>query len=322
MNQTYQNIECIIVDDCGKDDSIAKCERMIQAYNGPIDFIILHHEENRGVSAARNTGIRKATGDYLYFLDSDDEITESCIEILLEVAMEDDTIEMVYGNTMLQPKRDRSPVDLSWQKVPSSLTSNEEIRYYFFYKGKLTILAHNKLIKHSFVLQHNLFFKEGISHEDQLWSFFLYKCLTNMRLVFEYTYYYHVHQNSFCTGTSPEIYSKYKGIVLQNILTHLTPSKEKDEMRRYIINHFLIYRFLMYIHKVPECQLAFSMYWRQAWKYRCWGIMLDLALIYVSSHFKKGEVVYKKLRRFKNRLYLLVTKPYANRKRRLKAEMD
>ena len=44
---------------------------------------ILNHEKNKGLSAARNTGIMNATGDYLYFLDSDDSITHDCIEVLV-----------------------------------------------------------------------------------------------------------------------------------------------------------------------------------------------------------------------------------------------
>ena len=74
MDQDYDAIECIIVDDATQDDSIEQCERLIERYNGPILFKILHHQYNRGLSAARNTGTDAASGDYLYYLDSDDEI--------------------------------------------------------------------------------------------------------------------------------------------------------------------------------------------------------------------------------------------------------
>ena len=80
MNQTYQNIECIIVDDCSTDDSVAKCDRLISTYKGPIKFQILHHERNRGLSAARNTGTDAATGEYIFYLDSDDEITDETFD--------------------------------------------------------------------------------------------------------------------------------------------------------------------------------------------------------------------------------------------------
>ena len=104
MRQTYAgSMECLLVDDCGEDDSMAIVERMIAEYNanlnanlnegGGIQFRILHHERNRGLSAARNTGTFAAVGEYLYYLDSDDEITDDCIEKLMQRVMENPDIE-------------------------------------------------------------------------------------------------------------------------------------------------------------------------------------------------------------------------------------
>ena len=88
MGQTYAgDMECLLVDDCGSDDSMAIAERMIGAYTGPIRFQILHHEHNRGLSAARNTGTDAATGDYVLYLDSDDELTQDCIERLMRLIL-------------------------------------------------------------------------------------------------------------------------------------------------------------------------------------------------------------------------------------------
>lgn len=75
MRQTYDGpMECIIVDDCGTDNSIAIVEKMIADYHGSILFTVLHHEQNRGLSAARNTGIQQASGEFLMFVDSDDKV--------------------------------------------------------------------------------------------------------------------------------------------------------------------------------------------------------------------------------------------------------
>ena len=75
MRQTYDGkMECILVDDCGTDDSMAIVERLIAEYTGPIEFRIFHHAHNRGLSAARNTGIKQASGEFLMFIDSDDSV--------------------------------------------------------------------------------------------------------------------------------------------------------------------------------------------------------------------------------------------------------
>ena len=84
-NQTYSGeIECVVVDDCGADSSWQIVENFISEYNGKIDFKLIRHTENKGLSAARNTGIDHASGEYIYFLDSDDEITPECIERLVK----------------------------------------------------------------------------------------------------------------------------------------------------------------------------------------------------------------------------------------------
>ncbi len=68
MNQTYQGeIECLLIDDCGLDNSMEVAENVLSNYHGKIKFRIYHHEYNRGLSAARNTGIEHATGEYIYF---------------------------------------------------------------------------------------------------------------------------------------------------------------------------------------------------------------------------------------------------------------
>lgn len=73
MQQTFAGpLECLLVDDCGTDGSMVVVEKLMADYDGPIQFKMLHHDHNRGLSAARNTGIREASGEFLMFLDSDD----------------------------------------------------------------------------------------------------------------------------------------------------------------------------------------------------------------------------------------------------------
>ena len=86
ISQTYDHskIECILVDDCTPDKSMDVVNKIIGEYNGEMTFITRRHKENKGLSAARNTGISIATGEYLYFLDSDDYIYPNSLELLME----------------------------------------------------------------------------------------------------------------------------------------------------------------------------------------------------------------------------------------------
>ena len=66
-NQLYDDIECIIVDDCSPDNSMIHVASFLEQYEGKIIFKIVTHEKNQGLSAARNSGVKIATGDYLFF---------------------------------------------------------------------------------------------------------------------------------------------------------------------------------------------------------------------------------------------------------------
>ncbi|MEY8356623.1 glycosyltransferase family 2 protein [Lachnospiraceae bacterium 54-53] len=76
--QTYKNMEIILVDDGAKDKSGAMCD----AWSEEDSRVMVIHQKNGGLSNARNTGIKKATGEYLIFVDSDDVIAENMVEHL------------------------------------------------------------------------------------------------------------------------------------------------------------------------------------------------------------------------------------------------
>ena len=99
LNQTYRNIEVILVDDCTPDRSMDMAREYIEQslLSEDLDFVYLKHDHNRGLSAARNTGMYAATGDYVYFLDSDDKITEDCIGVLTK-PLEQEIYDFVIGD--------------------------------------------------------------------------------------------------------------------------------------------------------------------------------------------------------------------------------
>lgn len=81
LNQTYENIEIIVVDDCGIDDSIQKAE-YLSKHESKIK--IIKNPRNMGTFHARRIGVENASGDYILFLDPDDELKKNALHLILE----------------------------------------------------------------------------------------------------------------------------------------------------------------------------------------------------------------------------------------------
>lgn len=92
-NQTYDNVEIIIVDDGSTDNSGKICD----SYGEKDHRIHVLHQENQGVSAARNAGIHKATGKYIQFVDSDDTVVQTMCEKLIKRQKETDAELIICG---------------------------------------------------------------------------------------------------------------------------------------------------------------------------------------------------------------------------------
>lgn len=92
-NQTYSNIEIVLVDDGSTDRSGKICDE----YASKDSRIKVIHKVNGGVSSTRNAGIDNAEGEYIMFVDSDDEICEDCVSSNLTLAKENDADLVIYG---------------------------------------------------------------------------------------------------------------------------------------------------------------------------------------------------------------------------------
>ena len=81
FSQTLNDIELVFVDDCSSDDTLERLNVMLPQKKG-VEVRILHHEINRGVAAARNTGLAVAKGDFIYYVDADEYIEPITLELL------------------------------------------------------------------------------------------------------------------------------------------------------------------------------------------------------------------------------------------------
>lgn len=208
VSQTYTNIECIFIDDCSPDHCYALLHTRIAQYSGKIDFQIIRHAQNKGVSAARNTGTLAAKGEYVFYLDSDDEITRDCIETLVNLAKTYQGIDIVQGNTIMVPTPEVNWMDFRGKHYPEYVTDNVWIKKFFLQGAHFLAPCWNKLIKRNFLIKNNLLFHEGIMHEDEHWTFFVIKKLESIALSEKHSYIYYITQGSLTQSAA----SSYKSL--------------------------------------------------------------------------------------------------------------
>ena len=190
MRQTYKGeMECILIDDCGTDNSMEVAGQLIKAYADSIDFKVVHHEHNRGVSAARNTGIDVANGEYVFFLDSDDWISDDCIERLAQ-PLGFGQYDFVVGDWTRDGK--------------DSFVSCSEGEYYKnglkpIGRSGITVSVWNKLFRKSFLIDNYLSFEVGKVYEDSIFKFDLECVERKYYVVKSITYYYRKREDSITT---------------------------------------------------------------------------------------------------------------------------
>lgn len=104
MEQTYNNIQYVFVNDCTPDNSGDIILNTIKEYpERKKDVLLLAHEKNRGLAAARNTAVDNATGQFIFHVDSDDYIEKDAIEKLVKTQIETDA-DIVTGLSLMETK--------------------------------------------------------------------------------------------------------------------------------------------------------------------------------------------------------------------------
>ena len=174
INQSLKEIEIIVVNDGTKDNSM----KIVEEYLSDKRIKIIN-KENGGISSARNAGMKAAQGKYICFIDSDDFIDSLMIEELYS-AIEKTNSDVVESNIFLYNNETHEIKERKSEKY----ISTEKGSYLW---GKYTTEVWNKIYKKDFLINNNIFFEEGMIHEDDLF---------NIRILFSTNKIYHI-QKSF-----------------------------------------------------------------------------------------------------------------------------
>lgn len=235
--QTYKNLEIILINDCTPDNSIKLIEEFIKI-NPQLNIKLIHHKENSGLSVVRNTGIEKSTGKYIYFLDSDDDITPNCIKKLVDNILTNDT-QMVIAqnrwiNTFDQTTKDFGFPTLSDKKKYSI---NFEI-FEAYCKGYFPVSSWNKLIDLEFIKQNKIYFIPGLFAQDELWMFHCMEKIESLSIIDDITYNYYLHANSVIFNRTKRNSENHQTILewIVKSYRNTSDSNRKKLIRSWIVN--------------------------------------------------------------------------------------
>lgn len=160
LAQTYADFELILVDDGSPDNCGAICD----SYAEQDARVRVIHQENGGLSAARNAGIEAARGEYLTFIDSDDLITEDCLETLY-LTLKKTKADIAVGD--MQTFEDGEAVCTQAQpgkEIPTVMSGREACLSIYQMDGKIPVMAWGKLYKTE--LFAGIRYPVGMIHED------------------------------------------------------------------------------------------------------------------------------------------------------------
>ena len=262
VGQTLRDIEIICVDDGSSDNSLD----ILEEYQKKDPRILIIHQENAGLSAARNCGMRNAGGEYIYFLDSDDYIDRETLQIAVQTAEEKDLDAAVFGFERFSDSEEllaKYPFQVNIIDNIQHVSTGVEYLKIANERGAYTASVWTALWRHSFLEDNNLLFMEGILHEDILFSFQAYMTAKRVMYIPYRFYHYRARSDSITTKPNSSIrvmsyFESVKGVLRYALQGEYDSDKEHEIWRAYREYCEVTYRLYNAISKDEQKNIVFS----------------------------------------------------------------
>ncbi len=232
IKQTYENIELIIINDGSTDSSGQICKEYARQ-NNKITYVEIN---NKGVSNARNIGIQKATGNYIMFIDSDDEYYENAVEkVAYEIKNKKDLELVVFGYDRIHVNTNK----VKKMRTYSFDIKNGKDKNLFIEKLQKECLFNqiwNKAFKKTILTENDIKFDTSISSgEDYKFNIQYIASVNNAIYIDEILYKYYSGEEGLSLKTGPnKIYVK-----LDNLKEHRKLYKKMNYDFTYIDNNYV-----------------------------------------------------------------------------------
>lgn len=237
LNQTYDNLEILVIDDKGNDNSMAVVRDVISNHPRGSIVKIIEHEHNQGLGATRNTSIDNALGKYIFFMDSDDSISHDCIELLYK-AIEKANADMAIGSyAAVLSDGTISKNYIYDDPVESGYCPMEK----WIYSRKIYVQVWNKLYKTGMLRKNNVRCIPSNRNEDVFFTFQLITRVKKIVFIPKVTYFYLIENpSSIMFKTHSSLFDEKSHIQYIGILEQMLNYIEKHNLKRHnvVIEYF------------------------------------------------------------------------------------
>ncbi len=234
VNQTYKDIEIIVVNDKTPDNS----QKIIDEYKRNDSRVVsIIHDVNKGLGGARNTGIQNATGDYIAFLDSDDWLALNTFEKLIEEIDKNGSDIIKFGRiekfetheTYFSPKLSKLYIN-GWEELKDSVKEK-----------KYTPICWSSIYKTEFIINNRILFPEKLLFEDFSFTFKAQLSATSISYIDGYYYYWRKDREGSITYTVN--LRDIEVCTTLQIIDNFLKENDMDDISNSIDYHYLMYNW-------------------------------------------------------------------------------
>ena len=231
--QTYEDYEVVCVNDGSTDDSLT----ILNEYALRCSQLKVVNQPNRGLSAARNSGIKNASGDYVFFLDSDDWIEPNTLKVLAD-ALSDEDMVCFNGRRYIENNKEYEIPDVmvledacsGWEYYNHHALNHRQFAF---------VCVVLRLYRRAFLMENHLTFTEGIFHEDNMFTPLACYYAKKVKVIPDCLYNYRVRSNSIMT--TRDVKHKKDILFIANTLSDFFTQKDgidKIVVYRSLTHHY------------------------------------------------------------------------------------
>jgi glycosyltransferase involved in cell wall biosynthesis len=242
VDQTYENIEIILVDDGSVDDSGRICD----CWAEKDDRIIVYHKKNEGVSATRNFGIQRARGKFLMFVDADDMLVLNTVEYMVKEIIKNNSELVVCKYQSQDYKKNIRESNLRIEL----LLKEDYLREMMIPEKNIAAFVYNRLYLTQIIMEKNIRFNQNVQVcEDTLFNYEYMKFIKNVVFINNALYFYRINAGSTMFKKEMNPAKLTANIVFDKMLNDTDRLEEKKIIAVGCIAYNVILLMQMYKYK-------------------------------------------------------------------------